>query len=117
MDCLLQKGAVKVYGVDVGFGQVKPMHASNQVAARNNAYVLYEVRLSPVVAGFAQAEHATDSTMLHLLHHRFSWYSNTSWDQCTIPELHLVSCTVDEVADGANHVQICASAITKSVQM
>jgi predicted rRNA methylase YqxC with S4 and FtsJ domains len=32
-DCLLQKGAVKVYGVDVGFGQVTPMHASNQVAA------------------------------------------------------------------------------------
>lgn len=28
-DCLLQKGAVKVYGVDVGFGQVEPMHASN----------------------------------------------------------------------------------------
>lgn len=33
-DCLLQKGAVKVYGVDVGFGQVKSLHASNQVAAR-----------------------------------------------------------------------------------
>lgn len=32
-DCLLQKGALKVYGVDVGFGQVKPMHASNRVAA------------------------------------------------------------------------------------
>jgi len=28
-DCLLQKGAVKLYGVDVGFGQVEPMHASN----------------------------------------------------------------------------------------
>ena len=33
-DCLLQKGAVKVYGVDVGFGQVQPTHASNRVAAR-----------------------------------------------------------------------------------
>lgn len=33
-DCLLQKGAVKVYGVDVGFGQVR-MILSRLAVAEN----------------------------------------------------------------------------------